>query len=192
MNMKYSEGTEIDWDSLNCAFSQKPVLVFAPEGIKTSFVYTLAEIRDQQIPKLQLAAQAKPDSASFFNNQIKVWQQILDNNELNKQKAAIDSNLSFSSGINFTSTTTGSASSTNTYEFTMEIDTKLATEVGFEIAGTGVSGGFDVGFKMTTGESTTTTNTVETTTGYTLQDNNTGGLFSVNVKKRPYLWYADV
>ncbi len=185
MNMKYSEGTEIDWDSLNCSFSQKPVLIFAPEGIKTSFVYTLAEIRDQQIPKLQLAALAKPDSASFFNNQIKVWQQVLDNNELNKQKAPIDSNLSFASGNAISSSTTASASSTNTYEFNMEIDTKLATEVGFEIAGTGLSGGFDVGFKMTTGESTTTTNTVETTTGYTLQDNNTGGLFSVNVKKDP-------
>ncbi len=185
MNMKYSEGTEVDWDSLNCAFSSKPVLIFAPEGIKTSFVYTLAEIRDQQIPKLQLAAQAKPDSASFFNNQIQVWQQVLDNNELNKQKAAIDSNLSFVSGNAISSSTTASASSTNTYEFNMEIDTKLATEVGFEIAGTGVSGGFDVGFKMTTGESTTTTNTVETTIGYTLQDNNTGGLFSVNVKKDP-------
>ncbi len=185
MNMKYSEGTEIDWDSLNCVFSRKKVPVFAPEGIQTSFVYTLAEIRDQQIPKLQLAAQAKPDSADFFNNQIKVWQQLLENNDLNKQKAAIDSNLSFSSGNSFSSTTTGSTTNTNTYEYTMEIDSKLATEVGFEIAGTGLSGGFDVGFKMTTGQSSTTTNTVETTTGYTLKDNNTGGLFTVNIKKDP-------
>ena len=185
MNMKYSEGIEVDWDSVNCAFSRKPVLVFAPEGIKTSFIYTLAEIRDQQIPKLQLAAQLKPDSASFFNNQIKVWQQLLDNNDQNKQKAAIDSNLTFASGNSFSSTTTGSTTNTNTYEYTMEIDSKLATEVGFEIAGTGLSGGFDVGFKMTTGQSTTTTNTVETTTGYTLKDNNTGGLFTVNIKKDP-------
>ena len=90
VNMKYSQGNQIDWDSINCKFSKKPVLIFAPQGIKTSFVYTLAEIRDQQIPKLQLAAQAKPDFASFFTNQIKVWQQILDNNELNKQTAAVD------------------------------------------------------------------------------------------------------
>lgn len=185
MNIKYTEGNEIDWDSVNCTFTKKPILVFGPDGIKTSFVYTLSNIRDVQIPKLREAAEAKPDSADYFENQAKVWEQVLENNEFNKKNAGIDSNISFSSGVGFNSSTTIENSTKNSYQFNLTIDSKIATEVGVEIAGSGVKGGVNVGFRMSNGGSVSSTHTVETTTDYTLSDNNPGDLFSVNVKRDP-------
>jgi hypothetical protein len=73
----------------------------------------------------------------------------------------------------------------------MEIDNNVAVELGFNVAGNGLSGGVNVGFQMSTGGSKTTTNTTTTTTSYTLADNNSNGsgyagdYFSVNVKKDP-------
>jgi len=185
MNIKYAVGSEIDYDSLQCTFTKKNVMVFAPTGLSTTFLYTLSEIRDVQIPKLQLAAQTKPDSAAYFLNQVKVWQQVLANNAANLQKAPIDSNISFSSQTSFTHTATLTNSSTNTYNFELEIDASTALKLGFEDAGSGANATDEVEFKLTAGGGLTNANTTETTTSYTLEDDNNNSLFSVNLKTDP-------
>ncbi len=194
LNLLYSAGNEVDWDSTNCKFILKPVMIFQPTGITTTYAYTLSEIRDVQIPKLKeaQALATTSQSALFFGNQIKVWEQLLANNAKNQQTAQLDKNLSFSGGATITSSTTTTNTKTNTYQFSVNIDQTIAAEVGVEASGTGVSGGVTVKCQLTTGGTTEQTNTVETTTGYTLTDNNTGSgsdkygdLFSVNVLKDP-------
>jgi len=194
INLVYSVGNEIDWDSTKCTFSSKPVMIFQPTGLSTTYAYTLSEIRDVQIPKLKQAQAlaTSSQSALFFANQIKVWEQLLANNAKNQQTAKLDKNLSFSGGATITSSTTTTNTKTNTYQFSVDIDQTIAAEVGVEASGTGVSGGVTVKCQLTTGGTTEQTNTVETTTGYTLTDNNTGSggskygdLFSVNVLKDP-------
>ncbi len=185
LNLKYTVGSQVDWDSANCVFKKKNVMIFAPDGIKTAYVYTAGGIRDIQIPKLLAAAVANPDSAAYFTNQAHVWQQLLDNNARNLRAAPIDSNISFNSGPTFTHTSTYTSSSTNTYDFDVDIDKTAAFEAGFEIGGSGAKGGAKISMQMSTGESTSKTAEVETTTSYTLSDDSPGDLFTVNIKKDP-------
>ena len=68
----------------------------------------------------------------------------------------------------------------------MEIDKTIAGELGFEIGGSGLSGGVMVNFKIEEGNSTTNTVTKKTTLGYTLDDDDDeGDYFSVTIKTDP-------
>ena len=194
LNINYKLGTLIDWDSATCTIiGPKPVMVTDIKNDTTSFLYTISHIQNELIPALQQAAdaQTRQDSIDYFENQIHVWEQLVDNNEDNIKNAPILQNLSFSNGTSQTYSNTLENSTTNTYDFDMEIDNEVAFEAGFEIAGSGLKGGVNVGFTMSTGSSSTSTNKKSTTTSYTLADDNLGGQhyagdkFSVNVKKDP-------
>ncbi|HYK44933.1 MAG TPA: T9SS type A sorting domain-containing protein [Parafilimonas sp.] len=194
LNINYKVGTEIEWDSTHCAIlDPRPVMVMDIKNDTTSFLYTQGYIKGQEIPRLQFAAAAtkNPDSAAYFNNQIGVWQQLVDNNERNIREGSVLQNISFSNGTTQTFSNTLENSTRNTYDFDLSLDKDFAISTGFDIAGIGLDGGFNVGFKMTTGGSVTTETSTSTTTSYTLADNNAGGptyegdYLSVNVKKDP-------
>ena len=72
--------------------------MIAQNGFGTQYVYTDAAIRQNVIPTLQSFA-SNPGTSdaekSGYLNQIKVWQQILINNEINKRRAPLDKNISF-------------------------------------------------------------------------------------------------
>jgi len=188
LNLLYSRSTEVKLDS-NCQLEAPKRLMIAQKGFATQYVYTDKAIRTSVIPTLRNFVNNPGISESEkkgYENQIKVWEQVLANNDLNKARAAFDKNISFygSSGAISNSTTT-STSKSNTVEFDMEIDATLAAELGFEIAGNGVSGGFNVRMRTETGSSKTKTTTNSTTIGYTLDDNDALDNFSVNVRKDP-------
>jgi hypothetical protein len=194
LNINYRIGTEVDWDSAHCKLPPiRSVLVMGLKNDTTSYTYTIGHIKNELIPTLQQAAAAttNPDSATYFENQIGVWQQLVANNQANLQKAPFVRNLSIGNGQSQGYSSTLTNSTTNSYNFNLEIDNTIATELGFEIAGNGLSGGFNVGFKMSTGGSTSSTSETSTTTSYTLSDDNSGGAnyegdyISVNVKKDP-------
>lgn len=194
LNINYKQGTEIEWDSSKCeVVGPRIVMVTDIKNDTTSFVYTIGHIQDELIPTLQQAAdaQTRADSAAYFENQIHVWEQLVANNSENIKNAPVLQNISFSNGTTTTYTNTLENSTSNTYDFNLEVDKDFAISTGFEIAGTGLEGGVNVGFKMTTGGSTTNTSKTSTTTSYTLKDDNgpgphfSGDYFSVNVKKDP-------
>lgn len=111
---------------------------------------------------------------------------MLDNNEQNRKKAQVVSHKSFDGEVGeISESVTKSVSQNNTIEFGMDIDTKIAGSLGFDIAGNGYSGGVTANFKIESGNSETNTNTQAITTGYTLKDNNVGDRFSVDVKTDP-------
>lgn len=188
LNLLYSRSTEVKLDS-NCQLEAPKRLMIAQKGFATQYVYTDRAIRTSVIPTLRNFVNNPGTSEAekrTYENQIKVWEQVLANNDLNKARAAFDKNISFygSSGAISNSTTTSTTKS-NTIEFDMEIDATLAAELGFEIAGNGVSGGFNVRMRTETGSSKTRTTTTSTTIGYTLDDNDALDNFSVNVRKDP-------
>ncbi|HPI12538.1 MAG TPA: hypothetical protein PLK63_15945, partial [Catalimonadaceae bacterium] len=188
MNLLYTRSTQVLLDE-NCQLVAPKRLMIAQNGFATQYVYTASAIRDNVIPTLQNFVNNPGNTESEtrnYLNQIKVWEQVLANNELNKGRSALDKNISFfgSSGPISNSTTT-TATKTNTIEFDMEIDAGLALELGFEIAGSGLSGGVNVHMKTEMGNSTTNTTTNSTTIGYTLDDNDALDNFSVNVRKDP-------
>jgi hypothetical protein len=188
MNLLYSKGIEISYNADSCNLFRKELLVIAPNGFATQYIYSEDHIRNQLIPNLTSIKDLTPDDAGkrYYADQIKIWQQTLDNNDYNKKTAAFDRNWSFDGAAGpYINTTTSAASKSNTIEFTTSLDINLATELGFEIAGSGYKGGVETKWKMETGKSTTNNALKSTTFEYQLDDGDNGDFYSVDVKKDP-------
>lgn len=188
INLIYAVSFELSYNPATCSLALEKKLIVAPDGFATEFVYTDEFIRNKVIPDLIMLRDNPNNSDSLTqatNNSIKLWQQILANNELNKQRAPLDINRSFNGGTSQTHTTTTTESRSSTLEFDLAINKEVALELGLNIGGSGASGGATVGFKMETGGSRTGVTTKSTTIGYTLEDDDNGDFYSVNVKKDP-------
>lgn len=188
INLLYTRAFEVKLND-QCMLEAPKKLMIAQNGFGTQYVYTDAAIRDNVIPTLKSFANNLGNSEeekSRYLDQVRVWEQVLANNEANKRKAAFDKNISFfgSSGP-ITNSTTTTSTSRSSIEFDMEIDAGIAAELGFNIAGSGVSGGVNVHFRTETGRSSSLANTSSTTIGYILDDNDALDNFSVNVRKDP-------
>ena len=184
LNLKYAASTVIGYN--NCTITSERKLIVANDGFATEYMYSEDHILNTLIPSLRDLATSDPARASRYLDQIKVWQQVVDNNNENKRRAAFVVNKSFDGGSGaYTNTITTTATKTSTIEFKAEVNSGIAAELGFEIAGSGLSGGVDVNFKMESGNSESNTTTQETTISYTLEDDDQGDNFSVNVKKDP-------
>ncbi|MEP7108436.1 MAG: carboxypeptidase-like regulatory domain-containing protein [Ferruginibacter sp.] len=186
LNLLYSIGHELKYTG-PCTLGIENKLAVADSGFATTYAYSEDHIVNSVIPGLlNIAANSTGAEKDKYNNQISVWQQAVNNNAQNKARATFDKNISFDGTIGpITSTTSTSSTRSNTIEFNLEINEAIAIQLGFEIAGSGVSGGVNIGFKTETGSSTTNTVTAQTTTGYTIDDDDDGDYFSIDVKKDP-------
>ncbi|RYZ30649.1 MAG: hypothetical protein EOO10_02080 [Chitinophagaceae bacterium] len=186
LNLLYSVGHELKYMN-GCTLGVEDRLMIADSGFATKYVYSESHIVNTEIPRLQLLANGTTGAQKAnFENQINVWRQVLANNAANKAKAVFDKNISFD-GVSgpITESTTASSTKSQTIEFNLEVNTQIAIQLGLEIAGSGVSGGVNIGFKMETGESKTTTATKSTTVSYTIDDDDPGDNFTVDIKKDP-------
>ncbi len=185
LNLIYANSTEIKFSG--CSITTGHKLVVANTGLSTTYIYSEDHILNTIIPNLEmLAQQSNTADAARYRDQIRIWQQVVDNNAANKTVAGFAENYSFDGAAGpYTNSTTTSSSKTNTIEFMLEINAGIAATLGFEVAGSGVSGGVAVNFKFETGRSESNTVTDETTIAYTLDDDDAGDFFSVNVKKDP-------
>ena len=189
MNLLYSVTNELAFNPDSCTLGLSKKLMFAQNGFATQYTYSEDHIRNTLLPTLR-SFRDNPGNTTertdSFSNQIKVWEQTLANNDANKKNAAFDKNQSFDGASGpITSTTTSDSSRSNTIEFDMFINDAVALELGFEFGGSGAKGGFMHGFKIESGKSTTNTNLKSTTIGYTLDDDDNGDYYSVNIKKDP-------
>ncbi len=189
LNLLYSVANEVVFTP-PCSLTVEKKLMVANKGFATTYIYSENFIRNTLIPNIMNVLVKNPantpEETKDYLNQVKVWEQTLANNDANKARAIFDQNISFDGAAGpITRTTTTSSSKINTIQFDMAINTEVATELGFEIGGSGVSGGVTVGFKMETGQSRTNTTLQSTTMGYTLDDDDIGDFYSVDVKKDP-------
>jgi hypothetical protein len=186
MNLKYSKVTEVLYDKALCEFRIKNSFAMAEDGFATTYIYSKDHIQNFLIPTIRQAAKLAPTEpkADSLNNQAHVWEQVLQRNEDLKKKAKFVKNYSFDGTAGeIDESTTAASSGSSAIEFTMEMNTELAIELGMEIGGSGLKGGSNVVMRMEMGESLTTTNLKETITGFVLDDDEDGGdKFSVNVK----------
>jgi len=188
LNLNYAVANEIKYTA-PCGLSRTQRLMIANNGFGTQFIFSESHIKNNIIPSLtgfrDNAGNTAAQTANW-QNQINVWQQMLANNDANKRRAVWVDNYSFDGAAGpYTNETTTTSSKSSTIEFAMEIDRTVAGELGFEIGGSGLSGGVMVNFKTETGNSTTNTITNSTTLGYALEDKDVGDFFSVDVKKDP-------
>ncbi|WP_020602408.1 choice-of-anchor Q domain-containing protein [Spirosoma spitsbergense] len=186
LNMFYATATVISYDPATCAGKSSKQLIMGKTGVSTYFNYTAYRIKAIIVTLDSLSSLTRSDTdRKKYQNQISVWQQVLDNNAANKKIAKFVDNQSFSGGTNRDKSTTEAVTASNTVEFTMDIDAKVAIELGLEVAGQGASGGASVNFKMETGNTVTNTSTKAITTGYHLEDGNAGDNYSVDVRVDP-------
>lgn len=188
MNIIYAIADEVRLND-DCMIETDESLIMGNDGFFTTYIYTEDHIRNVLIPDLNRLAVLNevnnPDTSAFYLDQISVWQQTLQRNEDLKRAAVFIENKSFSANAPYTSTTTASSTERMSIEYTATIDAEVTAELGLEVAGVGVSGGAKVKMRMETGESQTRTSTEETTTGFTLSDNDQGDFFSVDIKADP-------
>ncbi|MCR9063478.1 MAG: LytTR family transcriptional regulator DNA-binding domain-containing protein [Cytophagales bacterium] len=189
MNLKYARAHEVIYSPDTCSIYRKSSLAIANDGFATTYMYSEGHIVNTLIPLLKEFRDNPantPAERSNYANQIKVWEQTVKNNTELKRKAKFSHNISFDGNTGpQTSSTTSSSTAVSTVEFGMEINTELALELGMEIGGSGASGGVIVNFKMETGSSSTIANTNSTTTGFTIDDDDSGDFFSIDIKKDP-------
>ncbi len=189
LNLKYAVTNELTFSNSTCDFSLTKKLMVAQDGFATQYIYSEGHIRNTLIPILKSFRDNPvntPEEKQNFTNQVRVWEQTLENNERNKALAKYVTNYSFDGGSQgVTESITTSATNISSIEFDLNINTEVAVELGLEVAGSGASGGATVGFRMESGKSTTNTSTKEVTFGFTLKDDDLGDFYTVNIKKDP-------
>ena len=174
----------------NCAIMVDSGLVFVPvEGSERKFVYTKTAIQNEIVNLEALMADTSLNvkARNEAQNQIDVWNQILQLNEDNKNNPAneVIEQLSYSAGN--TQVETSSVSIVDTRSITAEhyIEATAGIEGLVEVAGSGVSGGWEYATTKTFGE--TQNQTVESAQilEYTLTDDDAGDIFQVDVLRDP-------
>jgi hypothetical protein len=172
MNLLFGITDDLRWDTANCIFKVIPGMLIMPDKFATTFIYTDYHIRTVVIPNLMLTG----DSAS-----VKLWREMLARNEKLKKDAAFSENISFSAGTTYEKSSTSSTTSSETFSFEVEMAASLAGEFGFKVDGTGATFNLSLEASLGIGESKTTTNTKETTTFFTLGDDDIGDNFTVDI-----------
>jgi len=158
------------------------------DGFATKYIYTEAYIREKLIPNLEIIKGLKQTEGNTYGadsleNAIHVWQQVLDQNVENKASAEFIENRSFDAGANVEYSKTSTRSESHFIDFNLAVDAEVAAEIGFEIAGVGVTSTSLINFRMETGFTKSSATTTSTTVGYNLGDDDPGDVFSVNIKK---------
>ena len=189
--LNYILGNSITVDFIEgapgCKIDTASKLSMAPESFRTEFTYAEDHIVNVIIPLQQKLADQTTDAVkkAAAINQIKIWQQVIDNNTRQKKNAQFRINRSFSSGASIDESQTSNLSAVNTITYDVTTGSNLASELGLAVGGLGVSGGAVITMRQTTGEATVTNKTKETTMGYHLEENDPGDYYSVDIKKDP-------
>ncbi len=186
MNMLYALTDVIDYNSETCGVETSQQIIMATDGFATTFMYTENHIRNVLIPQLKdikkIYEQKQSDSVALYENQISVWEQILERNKTLKEEATFIENKSFSAGAGYESEVTVTATAGISLEFNMYIEQTIATEAGLEVGGSGASLGSEVKYKLELGGSAEAGITHEKKVGYSLNDDDIGDFFSVDIK----------
>jgi hypothetical protein len=201
VNILYALTDVLDYDTLTCSVARDTSVAWYGDGFKTTYLYTESHIRESVIPNLQILAnvlagsseKAKRDSAELVQNQINVWQQVLDSNTTLKQHAThlpeYPNNVSFSGGTSFSQSTTVTQTTSLTLSMNAYYESEVALEMGaaagpFNEAAMGVK----VFLKLSLGFTAGATLAEQNTIGFQLADDDAdppGDVFSVDILGDP-------
>jgi len=194
INMVYALTDVVDLDQNTCTIVRDTSLAWGSEGFNTTYTYTEDHIRNTLIPQLTTLknilasnpAQSSQDSSKIFQNYIDVWEQVIEKNDSLKRVAEKKKNVSFSAGGIYSSSYTTTSDSTVSFDYTIYIDTEVSLAIGAHAGDFNmVEGGVAANFRWTTGKTFDTTYTTNQTVGYSLNDDDPGDFFSVDIKEDP-------
>ncbi len=187
LNLLYAITDVLEFNPNTCQIEKSVSMIVGNEGFATNFIYTENHISQVLIPQLQQLKsyyqEINPDSAVLYENQISVWEQTLTLNQELKDKAQFVENRSISALAPFESSQTIAHENYGAIEFGIFMESEVAAAAGFEVAGNGASGGVMTTLRMEIGSSLSLSNVKERTTGYVLNDDDTGDFFSIDIKE---------
>jgi hypothetical protein len=193
MNLSYALTDVIDFDPAACAVVRDTTVIMSVDDIPTTFIYTDHHIRHTLIPQLkqirdQFKGSPAPDSSYvFYDNQISVWEQVVQKNADLKRRAVENTTYSIDGGARFQTSTTIDSLSSNTLEFSIIMNERIATasKLGIDIpliGEIGITHSQGVTFRTKVGVSKFRSARDVQETGYVLQDNDPGDFLSIKVK----------
>ncbi len=189
INLIYAQADILSYNAQTCSIDQDIDIIMGNNGFSTTFLYTEDHIEKTLIPQLaglkNFYEQNQSDSAKLYENQINVWQQILDQNQENKSNAEFIENRSFSAGANYRSAVSSTVTGKISLDMSLFMEQSIIVGGGYEVAGNGVSGTVETKHRIELGTSINAALSKERTIGFELRDDDPGDFFSVDVKKDP-------
>lgn len=123
-----------------------------------------------------------PDMVREYNQQIRLWRDALERNEMEKYHSKVIKNISFDAGPYFEYSSETSITQSHTSSFEASFDGSAAFTAGVLVNGVGVVASAGISFDYSSGKTTTDTYTNTNTFGYLLHDADEGDYFSVDVR----------
>lgn len=159
-------------------------MILAPLETTNTVVYTQDHIVHNIIPNIEEnLATLDPLSAAYetLSDQLEVWEQAIQINEELKAEAEYNTGTAFVGGPGLDQSVSLTTSEMKSIEMNMYIDAFVATEVGANVAGSGVSSGVRVRAKTDQGSTSFSSNQNTNTIGYHLQDDDLTDNFNLDI-----------
>ena len=182
----------INVDEATCTAFEDRGLIYAPTGTPRQFIYTKSTILSE-ITMNKLLMEDTMNSVMIRNNaenQMDVWEQVLDLNltNINNPDNTEVGSISFSGGNAISSSRTVSVVETNSINYENYLEGSVGVDVVVNIGGSGIAGGFEYKSAKKYGESQSQSVDEAVTIKYTLNDDeggNAADLFNVNIFQDP-------
>jgi hypothetical protein len=186
VNLLYALSDALLYDFNTCQLRDSVVLMMEPNGIETTFIYTEQHVNEVIIPELQYmvdyyTSAGDTTNASDRQNQLHVWEQVVDSNHVNIAQAGVIENRTFSGGTLYESSVTTTRAASHSLEMSYYIDYSVAVDLGFTVSGMGLSYGVAVQGRSTFGNVVQSDTETSTTVGYVLSDDDIGDSYSVDI-----------
>jgi hypothetical protein len=169
-----SNNDDPEWGTL--ATSENYLLTDPEDWDGPSYHYLPADLPENQRPK------DFKDKVRYYNQQIRLWQEAIEENEREKMNATLKKNISFDAGSEYSYTVETTRERINAFTVELGISYDWALSAGIEVGGSGLGAtlamGLDVGFGFTGEWASGSTNS----NGFVLHDPDQGDYFSVDVK----------
>jgi len=199
-NQEFALGDELSFDKDSCKVRLKVIPTVDITGFATTFVYTEKHLVNTLLPTLgtlraaiiggkdasQLTEQEKLQANQLLYDSLH-WENVIAKNKANRDTNAVfKKNISFSAGAPFNSEYSSDTKTSESFEYNAYVNTEFA--IGAKIdneAGIWYDSELGVTAKLrwsTKGESGDDT-TTKWSVGYTLDDDDMGDFFSVDVKE---------
>lgn len=181
----------IQFDEATCTAIKTKGLVYAPVGKPRHFILTKRGIEDNIVElegMLKDSAQLEPRQSNTILNQMNVWKQVLALNLENindPDNEVLESNLTLTSGAKLERQQSVQTTQTRSIKYEQYIDAKVGIQAVVEVAGSGVSGGYEFKASKRYGASQNQTQDESKLVKYTLSDDDPGDRYNLNIVRDP-------
>ncbi|MCB0659073.1 MAG: T9SS type A sorting domain-containing protein [Saprospiraceae bacterium] len=181
----------VQFDESTCTAIRTKGLVYAPVGKPRHFILTKKGIEDnigELEIKLKDSARLEPRQSNALLNQINVWKQVLALNLENINNAdneVLESNLTLTSGAKLERQESIQTTQTSTIKYEQYIDAKVGVQAVVEVAGSGISGGYEFKASKKYGASQNLNLDQSKLVKYTLNDDDIGDKYNLTIVRDP-------